>query len=380
VPYLGESPYDTGDYLQTFNRALELIDYEAIKAKSGKLIDGKFHGVAASCYVDSTGMGPSEEARIVVNAPDDIELYVGTSANGQGVETTMAQVAADLLGVPYELIKVFAGSTHYVENGNGHGHSRAAVQGGSAVFIATNNLIKQMLDAAALRYNEPVEHLRYRRGTIYRAADGVPLSTFDDCVRAIVGELERPELLRAAGRYVNSKLTYSYGAQAAHVTVDPETSVVEVLRFLTVEDVGRALNPLIVHGQSIGASVQGLSGTFLDEFVYDSAGQLLTGSFADYLVATATDFPRVEAETLQNAPSKSNPLGAKGAGEGAMSTTGAALANAVCSALSSLNVQIHDLPISPNNLSRLIREAKAGRAARPATGPDARFGIRHESV
>ncbi|WP_129782434.1 xanthine dehydrogenase family protein molybdopterin-binding subunit [Peristeroidobacter soli] len=380
VPYLGESPYDTGDYLETFERALKLFDYDALKAKSGKMIDGKLHGVAASAYVDSTGMGPSEEARIVVKSPKQIELFVGTSANGQGVETTMAQVAANQLGVPYDLIQVFAGSTNYVANGNGHGHSRAAVQGGSAVFIAVNNLIKQLLDAAALRFNEPAEHLEYRNGAVFRKKEQVPLATFDELVRVVATDLGREDLLQAAGKYVNSALTYSYGAQVAHVTVDPETAVVEVERFLTVEDVGRALNPLIVHGQSIGAAVQGLSGTFLDEFVYDASGQLLTGSFADYLVATSTDFPSVEAETLQNAPAKSNPLGAKGAGEGAISTTGAVLANAVSNALSSLNVQVYDLPISPNNLSRLIRQAKAGGSNRPETGAGAKFGIRHDSV
>jgi carbon-monoxide dehydrogenase large subunit len=142
-----------------------------------------------------------------------------------------------------------------------------------------------------------------------------------------------------------------------------------------VEDVGRAINPMIVHGQTIGAALQGISGSILDEFVYDSEGQLLTGSFADYLIATSTEFPNIEADTLQNAPSPSNPLGVKGAGEGAIATTGAVLANAVSNALASFGVQIYDLPLSPNKLSRAIRDAKAGRDTRPLTGADAKFGF-----
>jgi carbon-monoxide dehydrogenase large subunit len=363
VPYMGESEYDTGDFSRTLEQALETIDYARIKPLCGTLIDGKWHGVAVCCYVDSTGVGPHEEARVVVTGPRSIAVYVGSSSSGQGHETVMAQVAADQLGVPYEWITVFHGSTHYTAEGRGHGSSRCAVMGGSAVFTAANNLITQMLQLAALRFNEMPANLVYRAGAIYRADDGTLLARFDAFVQTAIDDLGGLDTLQATGVFVNSRLTYAYGCQAAHVAVDPETAMVEVVRFLTVEDVGRAINPMIVHGQTMGASVQGISGTFLDELIYDDSGQLLTGSLADYLVATATDFPHVEAETMEEAPSKLNPLGVKGAGEGAMSATGAVLANAVSNALKSLGVQILDLPISPNNLSRLLREASARQAA-----------------
>ncbi len=151
---------------------------------------------------------------------------------------------------------------------------------------------------------------------------------------------------------VRPVLVPAYGA------VDPETAQVEVLDYLSTEDVGRAVNPLIVHGQAIGAAVQGLGGAFLDEFKYDAHGQLLTGSFADYLLPTATDFPHVAALTLEESPSLLNPLGAKGAGEGGIVAVGAAVGNAVAHALAPLGVVITAMPLSLDNLARAIRAAR----------------------
>ncbi|MEL3891986.1 xanthine dehydrogenase family protein molybdopterin-binding subunit [Ferrovibrio sp. MS7] len=379
VPYMGESDYDTGDYHQTLEHALKLFNYEEVKQLNGKFVDGKWHGIAVSCYVDSTGVGPSEDARIVVKSPTEVEVSVGSSSCGQGIQTVMAQVAVEQLGIPFESINVLHGSTHLVPNGNGYGHSRCAVMGGSAVHIATRNLIDKIVQVAALRYNEAPENIAYRDGALFRKGESEALASFAEFVEAVQKDMGGIEALQAEGTFLNKDLTYSYGTQIAHVAVDPETAIVDVVRFLTVEDIGRAINPMIVHGQTIGASVQGLSGTFMDEFVYDESGQILTGSFADYLVATATDFPCVEADSLQEAPSKLNPLGVKGAGEGAISATGGVLANAVSNALAPIGVQIYDLPMSPNNLARLIRDAAAGKDIRPATGAAAKFGLTYSS-
>jgi carbon-monoxide dehydrogenase large subunit len=164
--------------------------------------------------------------------------------------------------------------------------------------------------------------------------------------------------LHAAGTFENSRLTFSYGTHVAHVAVDPETAQVEVIRFISVEDIGRAINPLLIQGQAIGSAVQGLGGAFLDQMVYDDTGQLITGSFADYLLPTSTDFPNVEAITLEDWPSKLNPLGVKGAGEGGIVASGAAIANAVADALRPLGVRICELPLSLDNLARWLREAR----------------------
>ncbi len=163
----------------------------------------------------------------------------------------------------------------------------------------------------------------------------------------------------AEAAYASNKRTYSYGAHAAHVAVDPKTGHVEVIDYVAVEDVGRIINPLTLHGQAVGAIVQGLGGAFLEHFVYDQDGQLLTGSFADYLLPTASDFPTIRAVALEERPSPNNPLGAKGAGEGGIIPVGGVIANAVAAALGSLGVEPRELPLSPPRVWQLINDRAA---------------------
>jgi carbon-monoxide dehydrogenase large subunit len=327
VPGLPPTIFDKADYPEVMSRALRAFDYASRKTQRSD--DGRLYGVGVGCFVESTGGGPSESARIRIRAPDRIELCVGTSSMGQGHETTLAQVLADELGVGMARISVSHGSTNIVSKGWGTYHSRGAVMAGSAITLA----------AAMIR-----EQVAERAGG-YDAAR----------LRAVTAE----ETLEAEAIYSSNELTYTFGVQLAHVAVDPKTAKVEVLHFLAVEDVGRIINPAVVHGQAIGAAVQGLGGTMLDEFVYDESGQLLTGSFADYLLPTSTDFPNVDALSLELSPSLSNPLGAKGAAEGGIAATGAALSNAVADALRPLGVTLTDLPLSPNNLARAIRQAQS---------------------
>jgi len=160
--------------------------------------------------------------------------------------------------------------------------------------------------------------------------------------------------LRVDATFANgNRLTYTYGSAAAHVAVDLGTGHVELLDCLAVEDVGRIVNPLTLHGQAIGGAVQGLGGAFLENLVYDETGQLLAGNLADYLIPTATDFPRIRAIALENHPSPSNPLGVKGAGEGAIIPMGGLMANAVASALASFGAMPNDLPLSPARVWRM---------------------------
>jgi carbon-monoxide dehydrogenase large subunit len=174
----------------------------------------------------------------------------------------------------------------------------------------------------------------------------------------------RLELATFAGlsverKFINKKLTYSYGSHAAHVAVEPETGHVDVLDYVTVEDVGRVINPATLHGQVLGAVVQGLGSTFLEHLQYDENGQLLTGSLADYGLPTATDFPRIRSVSLGLRPCPNNPLGAKGAGEGGLIAVGGVICNAVAAALRTLSVEPCDLPLSPARLWRLIELARA---------------------
>lgn len=362
VPYEKASEYDTGDYPAALRRAMEIIDYASLCRVRGKRIDGRLHGVGIGCFVDSSGAGPAESARVVVRSPASIELYTGCSSSGQGHETSLAQVLADELGIAVDSIRVFHGSTTCVEQGYGTFHGRGMVMGGSAAKLAGQALKKRLLAEASRRSGLAPAALRYGEMSILREATGQPVLTLDAlCRDAKAGDEAALKALEAEARFEQTRLTFEYGVQIAHVALDPETCELAVLRFVTVEDCGNVINPLIVHGQVIGASVQGLSGTVLEEFRYDEGGQMTSGSFADYLVATSTDFPNVEAYSVNLAPSRLNPLGAKGVGEGGIEATGAALANAVADALRPLGARISELPLSPNNLSRWIREAKARR-------------------
>ncbi|MDB5565670.1 MAG: Carbon-monoxide dehydrogenase [Tardiphaga sp.] len=156
--------------------------------------------------------------------------------------------------------------------------------------------------------------------------------------------------------FFNKKYTWAYGTQAAHIAVDPGTGHVKVIDYLSVEDVGRIINPSTLHGQAIGSIVQGLGGAFLEHLVYDENGQLLTGSFADYLMPTASDFPNIRSITLELKPCPNNPLGVKGAGEGGLIPVGGIMANAIADALSHLNVQPMELPLSPARIWQMAED------------------------
>jgi carbon-monoxide dehydrogenase large subunit len=165
--------------------------------------------------------------------------------------------------------------------------------------------------------------------------------------------------LSVEGVFKSATPTYSYGTAAVHVAVDPRTGHVEILDYLVVEDGGHIVNPLTLHGQAVGAIVQGLGGTFLEHLVYDEHAQLLTGSLADYLMPTASDFPVVRAIALAEKPAPHNPLGAKGAGEGGIIPVGGAVANAVAAALGAFGAEPRELPLSPPAVWRLIEQARA---------------------
>jgi carbon-monoxide dehydrogenase large subunit len=355
VPYEASGEYDGGDYSGALRRALEASDYARLAKDNGRLVDGRLRGVGIGCFVESSGAGPAETARIVVRGPGRVELYTGCASSGQGHETVMAQILADALMIPFDWISVFHGSTNLVAEGWGTYHSRAVVVGGSAVVAAATALQAQLVAIAAKRTGLDASALACRGGDVYRRDGGGEGAVLTLATVAAEAPLD------AVGKFTTTALTYTYGAHVAHVAVDPETGATDVLRLVTVEDVGRAINPALVHGQALGSAVQGLGGAFLEELVYDETGQLVSGTLADYALPTAADFPSIESITLENSPSTSNPLGAKGAGEGGIVATGAAAANAVAAALAASGVVIRELPLSARNLARWLADARAAR-------------------
>jgi carbon-monoxide dehydrogenase large subunit len=315
-----EEELDSGDYAAALDRCLAEFGWESRKSLQSKLVDGRYHGLGVGCFIEGGGAGPRENARIVLEADGCYSVYVGSSNVGQGLETVAVQIASDALGVPMERIRFFHGSTTYLKEGFGSYHSRSVVMGGSAI-----------LDAAA-KLKEEIRKAK---------AEGRPLAG-----------------LQAEGTFASHHHTYAYGAAAAHVAVDPGTGRVELLDYVTVEDVGRVINPLTAVGQAVGAVVQGLGGSFLEHLQYDEEGQFLTGSLADYLLPTATDFPNIRAFVTGNSPSPHNPLGAKGGGEGGIVPVAGVVGNAVANALASLGVEPRALPLSPPRIWELIQAAR----------------------
>ena len=308
--------YDSGDYPSALKRTLEEINYSALAPHQGKNQDGKYHGVGIACYVEPTGFGPYEGAKIVIRNSDQIDVYLGITTWGQGHETVMAQICADSLGMPIDAIQIFHGNTDDLPRGVGTFGSRGTVMAGNAIVLACHTLKDRILDIAAGYLDTEATNLEFRYGGVYRKGADVagPSLSLAEVVRlAQTGggdsgttELEATEYFKA------EDWTYSYGTHAAHVSVDPETGKLVILRYVVVEDVGRCINPLTMHGQSVGGAAQGIGGTILEELVYSEDAQLLAGTLMDYLLPTSRDIPRIESIILEEAPSPQNPLVSKG--------------------------------------------------------------------
>lgn len=387
--------YDSGDYPALLRQALEDIDYESLKPAIGTEVDGKYHGVGTACFVKSTGTGdPGETARIVItNAGGpfqgplpgergmemypgqteaetppqaEVAVYLGIATMGQGHETIFAQICADGLGVPLESITVYHGSTDLTPYGGGTYASRGTTLAGNAVYGAAQKLRDRVLAVAAGYLDVDPSEVTLTGGLVHRMDDpdgtGITL-TLPEVLR-LAAPASRYNLgeagLEATHYFQSPQELYPCGAHAVHVAVDAETGEVEILRYVIAEDVGHVINPLLLNGQITGAAAQGVGATMLEELVYDDQGQMLAGTFMDYLLPTATDIPDFETKVLDLAPSPLNPLGVKGGGEIGIVATGAALSNAVSRALAPLGVQVRDLPLSPDRIRRLVREASDG--------------------
>jgi aerobic carbon-monoxide dehydrogenase large subunit len=346
----GDTACDSGDYSTTLDRCLAEARWTEKAHLQGKLIDGRYHGIGIACFIEGGGSGPREHARIEVESDGTFSVYVGSSAIGQGIETIMAQIAADALEAPLERIKIMHGSTTYLAEGFGSYGSRSTVMGGSAILVTAQALLEQFRAAAAKRLGVAAGDITVG-GCVAVTADGRKVRIVDLA----------DEKLVADGAFSNSKATYTYGTGIAHVTVDAGTGHVEVLDYVVVDDVGRVINPETLHGQVLGAAVQGMGSVFTEEIAYDEDGQLLVGSLADYLVPLASDYPQMRAISLELHPSPNNPLGAKGAGEGGLIPVGGAVANAVASALSAFGVEPRVLPLTPPRVWQLIQESRGGK-------------------
>jgi carbon-monoxide dehydrogenase large subunit len=318
---------DGGDYPGVLRRAAELVDWDDADPAAS---DGRLVGRGFGVYVEGTGIGPFEGARVEVTDDGRVSVRTGACSQGQGHATVFAQVCADHLGVDPDAVDVVTGDTEGLEKGWGTVASRSAVVAGNAVAEAAVIVREQALRAASDLLEIAPDDLTLEGGRIVpRGAPGRELE-LGAVARAARAD---GEPLLAQHYFEPSTVTWSNGAHAAVVAVDPETGFVELLRYVVVHDCGREINPMVVDGQIRGGVAQGIGGALLEEVVYDEEGQLLNGTLADYLVPTAEEVPPVELERRET-PSRLNPLGVRGVGEGGAIAPPAAIANAVEDALS----------------------------------------------
>jgi carbon-monoxide dehydrogenase large subunit len=348
APFESKDEIDSGDFRMMLDRCLKEFGWAEKCKLRGRASDGRHHGLAIGCFIEGGAAGPKETARLEINADGTVAAFIGSSAVGQGVETVFAQIAADALEIPMERISgVHHGSTAYVSDGYGAYHSRSIVMGGSALLDATRNLHDLIRATAAERLGCKAAEIRIEADTV-SAPDSKDL-TFADFAG-----------LTAEGIFLNKKHTYTCGTHAAHVTVDARIGKVEIVDYVMMVDCGRVINPMTVRGQVIGSLVQGLGGALLEDLRYDEDGQLLTGSLADYLLPTASDFPNLRTVITGMFPSPINPLGAKGAGESGIVSAGGIVANAVADALRDYAVEPRELPLTPPRIWEMV---EAGRRA-----------------
>jgi CO/xanthine dehydrogenase Mo-binding subunit len=359
--------YDTGDFPSVFRRSLERFGWERLVEASRKENAAGSDvrvGVGLACIVEPSGWGPLESAKVQVTPAGKVRVYTGATSQGQGQETTLAQVCAEILQVPLEEITVGHGDTALMPYGQGTHASRSAVMAGSAVHHASLKLKEKILRVAAARLEVSPVDLTLQGGRV--SVVGMPDRGYSlkEVAALVVSPSSAPdgEALEALHYHTTTHDTSAFAVHIAVVAVDAETGCVEPRLYALVADVGRAINPMIVEGQLVGGAVQGLGGALLEELVYDESGQLLTTSLMDYLLPSAAEAPAVRVTILQEAASPSNPLGVKGVGELGTSGAGAALANAVANALGPA-VEITRLPLSPDRLHALLATARCGAPA-----------------
>jgi carbon-monoxide dehydrogenase large subunit/6-hydroxypseudooxynicotine dehydrogenase subunit gamma len=353
---------DSGDYAGLLDKTLARLDWRELQAQVGaRRAAGELVGVGLAMFVEKSGLGPSDGVRLSVDTSGCVELVTGAGSVGQGMETVLAQICADELGVDYRCVRVIRGRTDQIEFGNGAHASRVTVMSGSATQVAAQKVRALALEAASVLLGVPGDELEIADSRVQRRgqAEGASL-TLAQIAKSLHPGAPAKELahlarrgLSAEGWFHSEHMNYPYGIHVAQVKVDAGTGQVRVEKYLVSYDVGRAVNPMLVEGQIVGGLAQGLGGALFEEFTYDESGQPQSTTFADYLMVTAHEMPEVDVMITEDAPSPLNPLGLKGAGEGGTNAVGAAVAAAIDDALGAPGF-VTELPVKPMRVQRKL--------------------------
>ena len=354
--------YDSGDYARPVEKALRLIDYEGLRSEQSRRLQEGAHplGIGVSGYVEICGFGPWESGSVEVGPDGSVVVLTGTSPTGQGHETSWAQIVAEILQVPIDRIEVKHGDTAIVREGIGTFGSRSAPVGGTAVLQSSEIVQEGARRIAGHLLEAAVVDIRLEEGEFRVVGSPGHRVSWEEVAAAAYSE-SLPEDLRgklhSEGRFEPEGETYPFGFHFCVIEIDPETGSVRILRYLSVDDCGRVINPLLVEGQVHGGIAQGIGQALFEAAHYDENGSLLTGTLMDYAVPKAHQLPSFETSRTET-PTHLNPLGVKGIGEAATIGSTPAVVNAVVDALAHLGVDHLDTPLTPERIWRAMRSRR----------------------
>jgi aerobic carbon-monoxide dehydrogenase large subunit len=339
---------DSGEFARNMDDAMQLADWQGFKSRAAQAkTRGRIAGIGMAYYVEKTA-GGFEMAHIEVRAAGEVHVIAGTQSNGQGHETAYAQLVAERLGVPIEIVKVTSGDSDAIRAGGGTGGSRSITMAGGAIGVAVKDIVEKGKAIASNELEAAAADIEYADGKFRIGGTDRELGLFEVArIAKTQANVEGAEGLAADGEFKNANNTWPNGCHICEVEIDPETGVNEITRYTIVDDFGKIVNPLLVAGQVHGGVVQGLGQAMGEEAVYDSAsGQLVTGSFMDYWMPRADNMPMMMFKTNE-VPCKTNPLGTKGCGEAGTVGAAPAFVNAIVNALARYGVQHVDMPVTP---------------------------------
>jgi carbon-monoxide dehydrogenase large subunit len=344
--------YDCGDFERNLDKALELAQYASFAQRRAEAKRrGMLRGIGIAMPIEMAGGLLSDNAKLTANADGSVTLRAGSVSVGQGHETGLSRLVAQALGIPIENVRYEQGDTDLLAVGRGNGGSSALIQGGSALRRASEDLIENARNAAALKLEAHVADIEF--------VNGVLRVRGTDHAVALAELAHAGQALQGVGMFKPEGPTFPNGCHICEVEIDPATGEVTPLQYVSVEDVGRVLNPALVEGQIHGGVAQGMGQALMEQVCFDGYGQLLTGSFMDYAMPRAGDMPRIVSANLET-PTALNPLGVKGVGEAGTVGALSATMNAVCNALLPEGVRHIDMPTTPPRVWQALQGSRGG--------------------
>ncbi len=366
MPFAASSgvTYDSGDFQAVFNKALEISDHENFtKRKKESKKAGKLRGIAVGSYLEVTAPPSPELGKIVFDADGSVQLITGTLDYGQGHATPFAQVLCAQLGVPFESVKLVQGDSDIVHTGNGTGGSRSITASGMAIVEASKLVIEKGKRAAAHMLEASEADIEFADGSFTIAGTDRSIDIMELAKRLHDGKVPEgvPDSLDVDHTSEPVPSAFPNGCHVAEVEIDPDTGVVQIVRYSAVNDFGTVINPMLVAGQLHGGVVQGIGQALMEHIRYDESGQPITGSLMDYALPRAEDVPLMTVGD-HPVPATTNPLGSKGCGEAGCAGSLSTVVNAVLDALSDYGIKHIDMPLTPERVWRAIQEAKGAAA------------------